>query len=233
MTRRTLLLTASCLAPFCLTAAARAEARFDFDKTPGRLPKTVVPSAYRIDLVPDLKKLTLGGHETIAVTFRQAQNDVVMEDVGLTITHATLEDGTAATATADAANQEVTLHFPHEVAAGAHTLTIDYTGTIPNTPAGLYYNDYSTASGPAKRMLVTQFENIDARRMFPGWDEPVFKASFRLSAVLPTDYVAISNMPVVSTTPAGGARHRRRHQACRLGAARRIRPGAIFARRRT
>jgi aminopeptidase N len=52
-------------------------------------------------------------------------------------------------------------------------------------------------------MLVTQFENTDARRMFPGWDEPVFKAKFRLSAVLPTDYVAISNMPIVSTTPAG------------------------------
>jgi aminopeptidase N len=52
-------------------------------------------------------------------------------------------------------------------------------------------------------MLVTQFEVADARRMFPGWDEPAFKATFRLGVTLPKDYVPVGNMPVVSTTPAG------------------------------
>jgi hypothetical protein len=205
MMRRAVLLAATCLT---YAAAARAEQKFDFDHTPGRLPKTVVPDSYQIDLVPDLQKLTLAGHETVVVNVRQAENDVALEDIGLAISHAALEDGSIATVSLDAANQTATLHFPHAVSAGKHTLTLDYTGTIPNTPAGIYYNDYKTAAGAAKRMLVTQFENTDARRMFPGWDEPVFKAKFRLSAVLPTDYVAISNMPIVSTAPAGPGLHK-------------------------
>jgi len=205
MMRRAVLLAATCLT---YAAAARAEQKFDFDHTPGRLPKTVVPDSYQIDLVPDLQKLTLAGHETVVVNVRQAESDVALEDIGLAISHAALEDGSIATVSLDAANQTATLHFPHAVSAGKHTLTLDYTGTIPNTPAGIYYNDYKTAAGAAKRMLVTQFENTDARRMFPGWDEPVFKAKFRLSAVLPTDYVAISNMPIVSTAPAGPGLHK-------------------------
>jgi aminopeptidase N len=201
--RRATLFTASFLVPILAAGMARGEQKFDFDRTPGQLPKTVVPDEYHIDIVPDLVKLTLTGHETIAVTFRQPENSVTMDDIGLEIGHATLEDGTASTATMDKTHQTVTLKFPKTIAAGKHTLTIDYTGQIPNTPAGIYYDDYRTAAGPAKRMLVTQFETADARRMFPGWDEPVFKAKFRLSAVLPSDYAAVSNMPIVGKTPAG------------------------------
>jgi aminopeptidase N len=54
---------------------------------------------------------------------------------------------------------------------------IVYSGVIAAIPAGIYYNDYVTPAGTG-RMLVTQFEAHDARRMFPGWDEPVFKATF-------------------------------------------------------
>jgi aminopeptidase N len=200
MKRRALLLTATLLAS---AGPAVAEQKFDFDRTPGQLPKTVVPDEYHIDLVPDLVKLTLVGHETIAVNVRTATDSVTMDDNGLAIGHAALEDGTAATVSLDAKHQTATLHFPRTIAKGAHTLTLDYTGPIPNTPAGIYYNDYRTAAGPAKRMLVTQFESTDARRMFPGWDEPVFKAKFRLSAVLPSDYAALSNMPIVASTAAG------------------------------
>ena len=56
-------------------------------------------------------------------------------------------------------------------------------------------------------MLVTQFEVADARRMFPGWDEPAFKATFQLSVTLPTDLAVVSNMPIGSETPAGAGMH--------------------------
>jgi aminopeptidase N len=87
------------------------------------------------------------------------------------------------------------------LAPGAYTLKIAYWGKITNTPEGIYYSDYDTPSGK-RRMLVTQFESIDARRMFAGWDEPAFKATFTLSAVLPKAYAAVSNMPG-RTEPAG------------------------------
>lgn len=84
-----------------------------------------------------------------------------------------------------------------------HTLAITYSGPILKTPNGIYVDDYTSPKGETKRMLVTQFEVADARRMFPGWDEPAFKATFQLDVALPTDYVAVSNMPVTSSKPEG------------------------------
>ncbi|HTZ71076.1 MAG TPA: M1 family metallopeptidase, partial [Acetobacteraceae bacterium] len=126
-----------------------------------------------------------------------------LNDAGLAISHAVLENGAAATVSMDAAHQAATLHFARAIGAGKHTLTLDYTGPIPDKPEGIYYDDYKTPSGAQKRMLVTQFEVADARRMFPGWDEPAFKARFQLSVVVPQDDTAISNMPAVASTPAG------------------------------
>src|SRR5262249_49640475 len=88
----------------------------------------------------------------------------------------------------------VTFRFARTLAPGLHTLKIAYSGKITATPAGIYYSDYDTSSGK-RRMLVTQFESIDARRMFAGWDEPALKATFTLSAVLPEAFAAVSNMP--------------------------------------
>ncbi len=48
-----------------------------------------------------------------------------------------------------------------------------------------------------KRALVSQMEPADARRMFPCWDEPAFRAEFELSVVVPEKELAVSNMPVV------------------------------------
>ena len=49
-------------------------------------------------------------------------------------------------------------------------------------------------------MLGTQFEATDARRLFPCWDEPSFRARFQLTAVVPENWLAISNMPVENET---------------------------------
>src|SRR5437870_9656188 len=53
-------------------------------------------------------------------------------------------------------------------------------------------------SGLRKVMLGTQFEATDARRFFPCWDEPVFRARFQLTAVVPENWLGVSNMPIES-----------------------------------
>ena len=181
---------------------AGAEAPFDFAHTPGQLPKSVVPSAYAIDIVTDMVRLRLAGHERIMLAATVATDSITLNQAGLKLSAATL-DGIAATITQDDRAQTATLRLPHAFAAGRHTLVIDYDGPIPQTPNGIYYDDYRTPAGVSKRMLVTQFEVADARRMFPGWDEPAFKATFQLGVTLPKDYVPVSNMPVVSSVAAG------------------------------
>ena len=181
---------------------ARAEAPFALASTPGQLPKTVVPSAYVIDIAADMTRLSLSGHESVAVTARGAGDSITLNQAGLTLSRATL-DGVPAAISEDDAAQTATLRLPHPINDGPHTLAIDYAGPIPATPNGIYYDDYRSPSGAKARMLVTQFEVADARRMFPGWDEPAFKATFRLGVTLPRDYVPVGNMPVASTTPVG------------------------------
>ncbi|HEY4972052.1 MAG TPA: M1 family metallopeptidase, partial [Steroidobacteraceae bacterium] len=52
-------------------------------------------------------------------------------------------------------------------------------------------------------MLSTQMESTDARRMFPCWDEPAFRARFQLTVSVPSKWVALSNMPVASRVVRG------------------------------
>src|ERR1700730_14614087 len=53
-------------------------------------------------------------------------------------------------------------------------------------------------TGAKKIALGTQFEPSDARRFFPCWDEPSFRARFQLTAVVPENWLAVSNMPIES-----------------------------------
>jgi len=199
---------AAVLAATFLTATqAQAEKPFDFMATPGKLPKTVVPSAYRLDIVPDLDKLTFTAKEEIDIAVAKATDAITLNQHDLAIAAVALkgEDGAKATVTLDEKAQTATFKFPHPLPAGPHTLTVAYSGPITAQPAGLYYNDYDVA-GAHKRMLVTQFEATDARRMFPGWDEPAFKTTYTLSVTVPQSFRAISNTPVAHEEPAGGAK---------------------------
>ncbi len=200
MIRRTLLVAASLAA---LSTAASAEAPFNFDAAPGGLPKTVKPSAYKIDIVTDLDKLTLTGRETIEVEVRQPTRTITLNQAGLKLESVKLESGATAEVSQDDKKQTATLTFAAPIPAGKHTLAITYSGPIPESPNGIYYDDYRDASGATKRMLVTQFEVADARRMFPGWDEPAFKATFQLNVTLAKDLATVSNMPIASIKAAG------------------------------
>lgn len=205
MIRRSLFVAASlaALSTAAVCTGAFAEAPFNFDTAPGGLPKTVKPVAYTIDIATDLDKLTLTGRETIAIDVRQATRRIILNQAGLTLQRATLEAGGPAVITRDDKKQTATLTFAAPVPAGRHTLRIAYAGPIPQSPNGIYYDDYKDAAGAKKRMLVTQFEVADARRMFPGWDEPAFKATFQLNVTLAQDLATVSNMPIASTKPAG------------------------------
>jgi len=179
----------------CFCGTVHAEAAYSFETTPGRLPKTVVPRAYAIELTPDAKELTVKGSEVIDIEVREPTAQLVLNAVNLTLAEASVDDRTRAEISLDAASETATLTLREPLAAGPHRLRIVFAGKINSFGRGLFYADYPTAHG-TRRMISSHLEPADARRIFPCWDEPAFKATFSLTATVPANFLAIGNMPV-------------------------------------
>ena len=184
-----------------------AEKPFDFASTPGKLPKNVVPEEYAIRITPDVEKRTFAGSETIKINARESVRAVVLNSAEIKIGKAAI-DGKALPASAiklDEKNETLTLAT--ELTAGNHRLELEFTGKINQRGVGLYYAPYQEqGTGTKKIMLGTQFEATDARRMFPCWDEPVFRARFQLTVVVPENFTAISNMPIEKESKVEGGK---------------------------
>ena len=58
-----------------------------------RLPSTLTPSRYEIEIVPDLKACTFVGVETIAVAIPRPLSEIVLHAKELTFSSAELVDG--------------------------------------------------------------------------------------------------------------------------------------------
>jgi aminopeptidase N len=172
------------------------------DAEPGLLPKNVVPTSYVIDVAPDPQTMKIAGHEKVTVVVRSATRTIVLNALQTTFGRTTL-DGMPATVTTNEKKQQATLAFAKPVAPGTHTLDISYTSTLQTSAQGLFKQKYADMHGKPTFMYGTQLENTDARRVFPSWDEPAFRARFRVSFVVPSAWTAVSNTPAVSVKPAG------------------------------
>lgn len=181
--------------------AVRAEPSFTFDATPGKLPKTIVPISYAIELRPDADSLALPGVEVIDIEVREPTARLTLNAVNIAIASVTADDGAGRAEVAlDAAAETATFTFAQPLAAGAHRLRIAFTAQINKFDRGFFFVDYPTDGG-VKRMLTSKLEPADARRIFPCWDEPAFKASFALTVIVPRHFLAVGNMPVVREEP--------------------------------
>jgi aminopeptidase N len=189
-------LAATLVVILAMPHSAVAESGFSFDTTPGKLPKTVVPVHYAIELAPDLKQLTLAGSEVVDIEVREPTARLILNALNMTLDTATIDDGAQrADIALDTTAETATLTFPQPLTAGAHRLRIGFTARINSFAQGLFFVDYPTDQG-VKRMLSSQLEPADARRIFPCWDEPAFKATFALAVTVPSVFMAVSNMPI-------------------------------------
>jgi aminopeptidase N len=186
-----------------LAAPALAEAPFSFDAAPGRLPKDVVPRDYDIALVPDLAERSVRGTEAISLEVRSATAHLTFNSLNQTLDHVRFDGRPVADVVSDDQTQltQVTLRQP--AAPGLHRLTFSYRGKIESHPLGLYTQSFTRPDGTTDSLLSTKFEATDARRMFPCWDEPAFRARFRVTVTVPASWATIGNMPVAKRSVNG------------------------------
>jgi aminopeptidase N len=88
------------------------------------------------------------------------------------------------------------------IEAGRHTLRVDCAGRVSRSGAGLFPAEHRV-EGEARQMLATQFQAIDARCVFPGFDESAFRARFELTVRAPLGFQVLANMPLAEQRDEG------------------------------
>jgi aminopeptidase N len=176
---------------------------------PTQLPRTAIPHHYAITVTPHAGQLTFEGAVGIDLDVIKPTRTLVLNAADMNLASASIRPSNAGPAvsakvTIDADAETATLTFHRTLSPGAYRLNIRYSGKIHTQANGLFALDYKNKEGKDARALFTQFEAADARRFFPGWDEPDYKATFDLAARVPANTMAVSNMPAASSRPLGG-----------------------------
>lgn len=173
-----------------------------------QLPRTVRPSHYDVSITPHAQAMNFDGQATVTLEILKPTNSITLNALDMTFSKVSLTSQknkkafAAPKVSVDVKTQTATFTFDHTLPAGSYKLAMTYAGKIGTLANGLFALDYDTKSGK-KRALYTQFENSDARRFIPSWDEPNYKASFTLTATVPSDEMAVSNMPIATTDKLG------------------------------
>jgi puromycin-sensitive aminopeptidase len=172
----------------------------------GRLPTSVVPERYDVTLVIEPDEGRFSGSVAIQLNVREALRSVILHALELEILDAAVEAGGArfpATVSTDAASETITLTLNREIPAGPAIAGLSFSGRLNQQMKGLY-----EAKAGTERYAFTQFEATDARRVFPCFDEPASKASFKITADIPDHLLALSNMDVEADSLDAAGRRR-------------------------
>lgn len=166
-----------------------------------RLPKFVVPKRYDINLKPDLAACTFAGVITVDLQVIEPTHFLVFNVSDLNISEISLVFGSQVYRPSSfevfAEDDVLVAEFVEApLPIGNGVLCIRYEGVLNDQMKGFYRSTYEL-DGEKKTMAVTQFEPVDARRCFPCWDEPSIKATFKITLDVPSDLIALSNMPII------------------------------------
>jgi len=171
-----------------------------------RLSKAIRPIRYELRFDLDLDRWTSAGHARISLTIDAPVREITIHAVDLDIkTAATLGGPAMREVTYERESQTATLRFENEIGKGDRVLEITWNGEIREALRGLY-----RSTRPGERYAATQFEAADARRAYPCFDEPEFKARFALELIHPAGLAAIANMPIEKTEAIADGRVRTR-----------------------
>jgi puromycin-sensitive aminopeptidase len=178
-----------------------------------RLPADVSPRRYQIDLRPDLARFRFEGTVTVTLDVLEPTNRLVLNAAELELSEALVATPDGASwpgeISFNQAEQQASITLAQEMPAGAgYALSMRFAGALNDQLQGLYRSTFRDEDGAERIIATTQFEPTDARRAFPCWDEPAFKATFAISLIVDDDVEAISNAPVASTEDLGGGLRR-------------------------
>uniref|UniRef100_A0A8B9HUF8 Aminopeptidase n=1 Tax=Astyanax mexicanus TaxID=7994 RepID=A0A8B9HUF8_ASTMX len=162
-----------------------------------RLPTSVRPVQYELSLFPNLTTMTFQGNVTITLVVLQESKKIVLHSSDMKILKANFQ-GKEVPILEYKPWQQIAIKFSEEIKKGQeYVLNIVYTANLSNSYDGFYNSSYSDTAGVRRVLAATQFEPLAARKAFPCFDEPAFKASFLIKIKREAEYISLSNMPKV------------------------------------
>lgn len=167
-----------------------------------RLPELAVPENYQITIAPNFSTDDFLGEETIQVQILKSVSQIVLNSADIEFHEATITAGGTtqkAKVTLDKHKEMATLAVEQPITVGPATIFIRYHSIFNLERRGLYLSRID-----GRKYAITQFEATDARRAFPCFDEPAYKATFDITVVTDQGLAAISNGKVISDTPGQG-----------------------------
>jgi alanyl aminopeptidase len=162
-------------------------------ETEYRLSPFIKPSFQQITLKIDPDKATFSGETTINIDVTQATDTIGFYELDLEIQTAQLLDGDAIIPLSVSSHDYDIQHAKaaKTIKANNYKLHIVFTGKVNTTSDGMYLSKFEGLN-----YIFTQFEDMHARRAFPGFDEPGFKIPYQMTIMSPEKHTVLSNTMV-------------------------------------
>ena len=176
-----------------------------------RLNRTVLPISYGLEIETDADATRFSGQVTINLFVTEPTSTVVLHAKELDVELVSLtQRGKAIDSqlTVDPATERITVQTERPLVEDGARLVLRFAAPVSRGLLGYYRSTYVDGAGNERVLAATQFEAPHARRAFPCFDEPEFKASFNVTLVVADGMLAISNGPEMSreALPDGRAR---------------------------
>lgn len=187
-------------------AGSPSAARAPLPPSSGRLTKDVAPSSYDLRLNLDPENAAFTGKVKISIEAKKPQSSLVLHALDLTFTKITVAGRAVdvSRAAIDPKNETVTIPLDAPL-KGKAAVEIEYAGKMNELMRGLYKSRGKNGD-KNEAWSFTHLEPTHARRVLPSFDEPAFKASFKLTLDVPAGLTPISNMPAISDETNGDRR---------------------------
>ncbi|XP_043260326.1 endoplasmic reticulum aminopeptidase 1-like isoform X1 [Colletes gigas] len=175
-----------------------------------RLPTFAHPTRYNITIHPNLTTLEVKGQVTIEFYVDKETNYIVFHSKNLTINEKMVQDRKGhrlkiAKLLEYPKHQQLYLELEESKfrKRGNYSVHLRFISKLRNELEGFYLSSYVTPEGEKRYLATTHFEPTYARSAFPCFDEPHFKAKFKVSIFRDRFHIALCNMPVMNTEDAG------------------------------
>ncbi|XP_051974425.1 thyrotropin-releasing hormone-degrading ectoenzyme-like [Xyrauchen texanus] len=173
-----------------------------------RLPATLRPRHYDLQLSVHMENFTFSGEVNIEFECVRATKLIVLHTDRLEMEKVLVYSDSKKAAGAMRIQRR--FHYqPKQVYVLAlhremkplrtYKINITFHAPIQHELLGFFRSSYML-HGQRRYLAVTQFSPTHARKAFPCFDEPIYKATFRVSLRHESSYQSLSNMPVESST---------------------------------